>query len=71
MSNDEDALDLLREKLKMYIDNNFNTIEEFCWTNEIAKSTISNFFAKKYDSKVSTMEKIAKAMGKKLSIDVK
>ncbi len=71
MSNDQDTLDLLREKLKMYIDKNFDTIEEFCWVNEIAKSTISNFFAKKYDFKVSTIEKIAKAMGKKLSIDVR
>ncbi len=71
MNKDQDALDTLRYKLKTYIDKNFETIEEFCWENEIAKSTISNFFAKKYDFKVSTIEKVANAMGKKLFIDVR
>ena len=71
MSNGQDILDTLRKKLKIHIDKNFDTVEEFCWANDIAKSTISNFFSKKYNSRTSTIEKIAKAMGKKLSIDVK
>ena len=68
---DHDALDRLRKKLQDHIEKNFETIEAFCWENDLPKSTISNFLSDKYDFKISTLQKIASAMGKELVVDVK
>jgi hypothetical protein len=55
---DRDALDALQIKLKIHIEKNFETIEAFCWENDLPKSTISNFFSNKYDFKYQLYKKL-------------
>ncbi len=58
----------LRDQLKKHIDAHYNSVEEFCWDKEVNKATVSNFLNSKKDFQVSTLAKIARAMGKKLHI---
>ncbi|GJL79165.1 MAG: hypothetical protein NPINA01_21540 [Nitrospinaceae bacterium] len=62
------VLDEARNQLRVYIEKNYETVEQFCWDKDLNKATVSNFLNEKKDFQVSTLEKIAKAMGKKLSI---
>lgn len=63
-----DVLGDLRNELRKYIEQNFETVEEFCWANELNKATISNFLRDKKDFRVSTLLQIAAAMKRKLVI---
>lgn len=66
-----ESLDNFRKQLKKHIETEYNSVEEFCYANDIGKSTISNFLNGNRDSQVSTLEKIAQAMGKTLQITIK
>lgn len=46
----------------------YPTVEQFCWDKGLSKATISNFFRGKKDFQVSTLVKIAEALGMKLAI---
>jgi hypothetical protein len=64
----EDALGHIRRRVKTYIDENYKTVEEFCWDKNPNKATISNFLRSKKDFRVSTLVKLAEATGQDLVI---
>ena len=61
-------LESLRRQIKSDIQSNYRTVEEFCFTHQISKGLLSQFFASKQDLKVSTLCRIAKALGKTVKI---
>lgn len=70
MKNKNDSLEQMRGQVKKAIDARYKTVEEFCWENDLNKATISNFLNNKKDFQVSTLEKIAQGLGKKLTIKI-
>ncbi len=64
----DDILEELKNQLKNYIEEHHRSVEEFCWDKEVNKATVSNFLNSKKDFRVSTLAKMAKAMGKRLNI---
>ena len=68
---DQDLLAGMRKELLKYIENNYKSVEEFCWDKGIAKSTVSNFLNTKKDFQISTLEKISSAIKKRLVITAK
>jgi hypothetical protein len=67
----EDALSHIRRRVKTYIEENYKTVEEFCWDKNLNKATISNFLRSKKDFRVSTLVKLAEATGQDLVIRLK
>lgn len=65
------TLEVFRKQLLSEIENNYNTVEEFCWDKDLSKANISNILNNKKDFSVSTLEKIAKALNKELIIKLK
>jgi len=60
--------ELLAESIQKRIKKaGYETIEKFCFENEIPKSTFSEFLSGKYDPKLSTLEKISEALGTSVS----
>lgn len=69
MSNEvKKALAPIKEQVKALIEKNYDTVEQFCWDNDLNKATISNFLNDKKDFRVSTLVQIAEALDKKLII---
>ena len=68
MKKEEDALFNMRSELSEYILKHYKTTEEFCWDKNLSKATISNFLCNKKDFQVSTLQKIATSLNKKLKI---
>lgn len=66
-----DALSSMKEQVKNIIEQDYRTVEEFCWENDISKATVSNFLNSKKDFQVSTLLKIAEALDKDLVIRLK
>ena len=64
----QNVLDLMRGQVKEAIKESYKTVEEFCWTNNLSKATVSNFLHGKKDFQVSTLLAIACALEKKLVI---
>ena len=71
MAKKHDSLGNLREQVKKYIGANYDSVEDFCWKKGLNKATVSNFLNAKKDFQVSTLQKIADAMGRRLVIQVK
>lgn len=70
MNNDttKEILSVLRIQVEELIRKEYKTIEEFCWHKNINKATMSNFLNNKKDFQISTLNKLARALNKKLSI---
>jgi hypothetical protein len=64
----KDPLELMREQIRDLISKDYKTVEAFCWAKDLNKATISNFLRDKKDFQVSTLNKIAIAVGKKLTV---
>lgn len=64
----EDALSQIRQQVQKYIDDNYSTVEQFCWDKNLNKATISNFLRSKKDFRVSTLVQLSEALKKDLII---
>ncbi len=64
------SLTEMRRQLLLHIEQNYKTVEEFCWDKGLNKATVSNFLRNRKDFQVSTLEKLADAMDGELSIRV-
>lgn len=64
----QDALEVMRTQVNALIEQNYKTVEDFCWQTDLSKATVSNFLNSKKDFQVSTLEKISTALKKKLTI---
>ena len=64
----EDALSQIRRQVEKYIEDNYSTVEEFCWDKNLNKATVSNFLRSKKDFRVSTLVQLSEALGKSLVI---
>ena len=64
----EDALETMRKQVEELIGRSYRTVEEFCWETELNKATVSNFLRGNKDFQISTLAKLADALGKKLTI---
>jgi hypothetical protein len=58
----------MREQAEQLIKRHYRTVEEFCWDKGLNKATVSNFLRGKKDFQLSTLVKLADALGKKLTI---
>jgi len=67
----EKALEVLRREVKAAIAKRGQTVEQFCWENDLNKATVSNFLNNKKDFRVSTLARIAAALGRDLEIQLK
>lgn len=68
---DPKILEQFRKQMISEIEKNYKTMEEFCWDTGLSKATISNIINNKKDFSLSTLQKIAIALGKHLSIKLK
>lgn len=65
---EDSTLKAMRKQVKDLIESRYPTVEAFCWDKDLNKATVSNFLHGKKDFQVSTLNKIAKALGKRLVI---
>ena len=65
-----DPLSAMRKKVESEIYKAYPTVEQFCWDKGLSKATVSNFLLGKKDFQVSTLVKIADALGMKLTIQL-
>jgi sugar diacid utilization regulator len=63
-----DPLASMRKQVKEMILESYSTVEQFCWDKKLNKATVSNFLRSKKDFQISTLRKIANALGKRLTI---
>jgi predicted XRE-type DNA-binding protein len=64
-----DPLANLRKEVRSIITKKYKSVEEFCWENEIHKSTISRLLnGKRTEFQMATLVRIAEALGKKISV---
>lgn len=63
-----DPLKDVKKLVLEVVKHDYRTVEEFCWDRDLNKATISNLINDKKDFRISTLEKIAKALNKKLVI---
>ena len=63
-----DVLSSLRKEVLSEIKKRSQTVEQFCWDNDLNKATLSNFLNNKKDFRVSTLARIATALDKDLKI---
>lgn len=68
---DPKILEQFRKQILSEIEKNYKTVEEFCWDTGLSKATISNIINNKKDFSISTLQKIARALNKKLIIQLK
>ena len=68
---DPKILEQFRKQMISEIEKNYKTVEEFCWDTGLSKATISNIINNKKDFSVSTLNKVATALGKQLTIKIK
>lgn len=62
------ALTKMRSQVIEEIYKSYPTVEQFCWDKGLNKATVSNLLNNKKDFRVSTLVRIANALGKKLVI---
>lgn len=70
-SYDRDPLAQLRKQVADLIRKNYRTVEEFCYTEDFQKSTMSrllNARSGRTEYKIATLDRLAKKLGKKLVI---
>lgn len=65
-----DVLAGLRKDVLSEIKKRHKTVEQFCWENDLNKATLSNFLNDKKDFRISTLARIAEALGKDLKISL-
>ena len=65
-----EPLSAMRKKMKAEIHKIYPTVEQFCWDKGLSKATVSNFLLGKKDFQISTLVKIADALGMKLKIQL-
>ncbi len=65
-----DVLAGLRKEVLSEIKKRYSTVEQFCWENDLNKATLSNFLNNKKDFRISTLVKIAKALGKDFKLSL-
>jgi transcriptional regulator with XRE-family HTH domain len=58
----------IRNEILRVINEQYETVEQFCWDKNLSKATISNILNNKKDFSVSTLIKISTALNKKLKI---
>lgn len=68
LKRNDDPLSSMRKQVKAKIFERYPTVEQFCWDKDLNKATVSNFLRGKKDFQVSTLVKIANALGLKLQI---
>ena len=66
-----DPLAAMRRAVRGKILEEYPTVEQFCWDKDLNKATVSNFLRSKKDFQISTLVKIAAALGMKLIIRLK
>lgn len=71
MKRNKDPLTPMRKQVEQLILKEYSTVEQFCWDKNLNKATLSNFLHGKKDFQLSTLIKIADAMGKALHIQLK
>lgn len=64
-------LEQFRKQMISEIEKNYKTVEEFCWETGLSKATVSNLINNKKDFSISTLNKIAIALNKRLIINLK
>ena len=68
---DPKVMEQFRNQLLAEIKKNYETVEQFCWDTGLSKATVSNIINNKKDFSVSTLQKIAKAVGKEIILKMK
>jgi len=68
---DEKLIEQFRNQMIAAINQNYETVEQFCWETGLSKATVSNIINNKKDFSISTLSKIAKALNKELVIKLK
>lgn len=58
----------MRGQVQERIAKSYRTVEAFCWDKNLNKASVSNFLRQKKDFRISTLAKIAKALGMKLTV---
>lgn len=66
-----DSLAELRSALHKKILADYGTVEQFCWDNDLSKTTLSNFLNKRKDTRAGTILKIVEALGLQISFSLK
>lgn len=65
-----DVLLSFRKSVLSEIKKRNQTVEQFCWENDLNKATLSNFINNKKDFRVSTLARIAEALDMSLKISL-
>jgi predicted transcriptional regulator len=68
MQKNKDPLAFMRKQVQRLILERYPTVEQFCWAKNLNKATVSNFLHGKKDFQISTLAKIANALGMSLKI---
>lgn len=68
---DDKLIEQFRNQMINAINQNYDTVEQFCWDTGLSKATVSNIINNKKDFSISTLAKIAKALDKELIIKLK
>ncbi len=68
MQRNKDPLAPMRKQVERLILDEYPTVEQFCWDKDLNKATVSNFLRGKKDFQLSTLVKIANALGKTLHV---
>ena len=71
MQRNKDPLSPMRAQVENLIRKEYSTVEQFCWDKDLNKATVSNFLRGKKDFQLSTLVKIANALGKTLRVVLK
>ena len=71
MQRNRDPLAPMRKQVERRILDEYPTVEQFCWDKGLNKATVSNFLRGKKDFQLSTLVKIANALGKTLYVRLK
>ena len=66
-----DPLASMRRAVREKILEEYPTVEQFCWDKDLNKATVSNFLRSKKEFQISTLVKMAAAVGMKLVIRLK
>lgn len=65
----DDPFATVRKQIRDLIDQKYPTIEKFAYENDLSKSTLSRFLnGERKEYSVVTLSKIARALGKKITL---
>ena len=66
-----DSLKTYRRQLEKEIAAKYPTVEKFCFENDLPKSTVSRLLKGRTHLRIETLQRIAKAVGRKVEIRLK